>query len=180
MKIIDSKGRLFGKLSILDLAAAGVILLVVIGVFFFPGTPLTQKIIAQAKLQPVEVQLLVRGLGVSNLDGLNQEFERKKQADIVIRNQPAGKVQIISSKLLPRTTPVPQPDGTVKALPDPRPEIEMIRDLLLTIRGRAEVTNNGIVLGGSKKIKIGSSIQLEGDLYDFNGTVISIEPEETS
>ncbi|MEM7581704.1 MAG: DUF4330 domain-containing protein, partial [Cyanobacteria bacterium P01_A01_bin.80] len=36
MKIIDSKGRLFGKLSILDLAAAGVILLVVIGVFFFP------------------------------------------------------------------------------------------------------------------------------------------------
>lgn len=179
MKIIDRKGRLFGKLSVLDLAAAGVILLVIIGVFFFPGTPLTQKIVAQTKLQPVEVQVLVRGLGVSSLDNLIQEFEREKQADIVIRNQPAGKVEILSSTLLPRTTAVPQPDGTVKALPDPRPEVEMIRDLLLTIQGRAEVTNNGIVLDGSKKIKIGSSIQLQGDIYDFNGTIISIEPEQT-
>ena len=178
MKIIDSKGRLFGKLSILDLAAAGVILLVVIGVFFFPGTPLTNSIVAQTKLKPVSVQVLVRGLGVSNLDSLMQEFQREKQADIVIRNQPAGKVEIVTSKLLPRTTPVPQPDGTVKALPDPRPEITMIRDMLLTLKGKAEVTNNGIVLGSSKKIKIGSSIQLQGDLYDFNGTIIAIEAQD--
>lgn len=179
MKIIDSKGRLFGKLSILDLAAAAVILFVIIGVFFFPGTPLTQTIIAQTKAQPVEVKILVRGLGVTNLASLTEEFEREQQADIVIRNQPAGKVSIISSELLPRTTPVPQPDGTVKALPDPRPEVQMIRDLLLTLEGRAEVTDNGIVLGGSKKIKIGSSIQLQGDVYDFSGTIVSIDPQAT-
>ncbi len=179
MKIIDSKGRLFGKLSLLDLAAAGVILLVVIGVFFFPGTPITNSLVAQTKLKPVEVQILIRGLGVSNLDSLIKEFEREKQADIVIRNQPAGKVDIVASKLLPRTTPVPQPDGTVKALPDPRPEITMIRDMLLTLQGKAEVTNNGIVLDGSKKIKIGSSIQLQGDVYDFNGTIVAIEPKDS-
>lgn len=179
MKIIDSKGRLFGKLSLLDLAAAGVILLVVIGVFFFPGTPITNSLVAQTKMKPVEVQILVRGLGVANLDSLIKEFEREKQADIIIRNQPAGKVDILASKLLPRTTPVNQPDGTVKALPDPRPEITMIRDMLLTLKGKAEVTDNGIVLGGSKKIKIGSSIQLQGDLYDFNGTIISIEPKDS-
>jgi len=38
MAILDSKGRLFGKVSILDLGAALVILLVVVGIFFFPGT----------------------------------------------------------------------------------------------------------------------------------------------
>ena len=178
MKIIDSKGRLFGKLSILDLAAACVILLVVVGVFFFPGTPLTKSIIAQTQLKPIEVTVLVRGLGVANLDGLVEEFEADDQANIVIRNQPAGKVEIIGSELLPRTTPVPQPDGTVKALPDPRPEITMIRDMLLTLGARAEVTNNGYVLGGSKKIKIGSSIQLEGNVYDFNGTIVAIEPKD--
>ncbi|MBE9043885.1 DUF4330 domain-containing protein [Pleurocapsales cyanobacterium LEGE 10410] len=178
MKIIDSKGRLFGKLSILDLAAACVILLVVVGVFFFPGTPLTKSIIAQTKLKPIEVKVLVRGLGVTNLDGLVQEFTGDKQADIVIRNQPAGKVKIVDSELLPRTTPVPQPDGTVKALPDPRPEINMIRDILLTLDTKAEVTNNGYVLGGSKKVKIGSSIQLQGNVYDFNGTIVAIEPED--
>ncbi|MGL5076625.1 MAG: DUF4330 domain-containing protein, partial [Waterburya sp.] len=92
MKIIDSKGRLFGKLSLLDLAAAAVILLVVVGVFFFPGTPLTSGLVAQTKLQPIEAKVLVRGLGVADLDALLQEFKDEKQADIVIRNQPAGKV----------------------------------------------------------------------------------------
>ena len=148
MKIIDSKGRLFGKISILDLAAACVILLVVVGVFFFPGTPLTKSIVAQAKLKPIEVQVLVRGLGVANFDSLVQEFEQEKKADIVIRNQPAGKVEVVSSKLLPRTTPVPQPDGTVKALPDPRPEVALIKDIVITVGGKAEVTNSGFVLGG--------------------------------
>ena len=175
MKIIDSKGRLFGKLSILDLAAACVIVLVAVGIFFFPGTPLTNSIVAQTKMKPIEVKVLIRGLGVSNLDGLLKEFEEDKQADIVIRNQPAGKVEIIDSTLLPRTTVVPQPDGTVKALPDPRPEITMIRDMLITVGGKAQVTNTGFVLDGSKKVKIGSSIQLQGNTYDFNGTVVAIE-----
>ena len=177
MKIIDSKGRLFGKLSILDLAAAGVILLVIIGVFFFPGTPITNSIVAQTKLQTVEVNVLVRGLGVEDLDSLIEEFEGET-TDIVIRNQPAGKVEIVESQLLPRTTVVPQPDGTVKALPDPRPEIDMLRDMLLTLRGKAEITSSGVVLDSSKKIKIGSSIQLQGDMYDFNGTIIAIKPVE--
>jgi len=175
MKIIDSKGRLFGKLSILDFAAACVILLVVVGIFFFPGTPLTQSIVAQTKQKPIEIQVLVRGLGASDLDGLFQEFDENQQADIVIRNQPAGKIKIAERQVLPRTTPVPQPDGTVKALPDPRPEIVMIHDMLLTLNGNAEVSNTGFVLAGSKKVKIGSSIQLQGNTYDFNGTVISIK-----
>jgi len=38
MKILDSQGRLFGKVSILDFGAALVILLVLVGIFFFPGT----------------------------------------------------------------------------------------------------------------------------------------------
>lgn len=179
MKIIDSKGRLFGKLSLLDLAAACVILLVVVGVFFFPGTPVTNNLVAQTKQQPIEVKVLVRGLSVSNYEKLTKEFGGDKQADIIIRNQPAGKVKIVDSEVLPRTTPVPQPDGTVKALPDPRPEVEMIRDLVLTVGSRAEVTEGGYLLSGSKKIKIGSSIQLQGDIYDFSGTVVGIDTEES-
>jgi len=37
MKILDSQGRLFGKVSILD-GAALVILLVLVGIFFLSGT----------------------------------------------------------------------------------------------------------------------------------------------
>ena len=60
-------------------------------------------------------------------------------------------------------------------MPDPRPEIGMIRDMLITLEGKAEATSTGFVLPGSKKVKIGSSIQLQGNSYDFNGTVVSIE-----
>lgn len=179
MKIIDSKGRLFGKLSLLDLGAACVILLVVVGVFFFPGTPVTNNLVAQTKQKPIEVKVLVRGLSVANYEALAQEFAPEKQADIIIRNQPAGKVRLLDSEVLPRTTPVPQPDGTVKALPDPRPEVEMIKDIVLTLGSRAEVTSGGYVLSGSKKIKIGSSIQLQGDIYDFSGTVVSIDTKDS-
>ncbi|MGK7953292.1 MAG: DUF4330 domain-containing protein [Xenococcaceae cyanobacterium] len=174
MKIIDSKGRLFGKVSILDIGAACVIFLVIIGIFFFPGTPVTQSIVAQTKLKPIEVDVLVRGLSVENFEGLKQEFNSEKTANIVIRNQPAGKVEIKSTQLLPRTTPVPQPDGTVKALPDPRPEVTMIKDMIITLGGKAQITNNGAVLDNTKKVKIGMPIQLEGKNYDFNGSIIAV------
>jgi hypothetical protein len=175
MKIIDSKGRLFGKLSILDLGAAGVILLVIIGIFFFPGTPLTQSLVAQTRFKPIEVEVLVRGLSVSDFQGLLDEFKAETKTSIVIRNQPAGTIDIIAAKPLPRTTPVPQPDGTVKALPDPRPEINMIQDLIITLAGKADITDDGVVLEGSKKVKIGIPIQLQGKMYDFNGTVTSVK-----
>ncbi len=177
MKIIDSQGRLFGKVSILDLGAAGVILIAIAGIFFSPGTPVTQGF-AQSKLQPIEVEVIVRGLPVGDFDGLLQEFQDNKQVSIVIRNQPAGEVEILSTKTLPRTTPVPQPDGTVKALPDPRPEVILIKDLIITLAGEAQVTDDGVVLEGAKKIKIGTPIRLEGSTYDFNGNIITVRIKE--
>ena len=38
MPLLDAKGRLFGKVSLLDIGAGLVILMVIVGVFFFPGT----------------------------------------------------------------------------------------------------------------------------------------------
>ena len=58
MNILDSKGRLFGKINLLDLGAVLVILLVIVGIFIFPGT---SGSVAQvgAKIVPIEVDLLV-------------------------------------------------------------------------------------------------------------------------
>jgi hypothetical protein len=38
MKLLDSKGRLFGKVSVLDIGAALIVLMVLFGIFFYPGT----------------------------------------------------------------------------------------------------------------------------------------------
>lgn len=172
MKILDSQGRLFGKVSILDLGAGLVILLVVVGIFFFPGT---SGSVAQVGVttKPVEVDLIVRGLNVRDPQQLaKQGFKSEGKTNIIIRNQPHGQIDIRSVQQLPRTILVPQPDGSLKELPDPRAN-QFSTDMLLTLGGKAQITNNGPVIGNSK-LKIGTPIELEGYNYNFNATVIDI------
>ena len=170
-KILDSQGRLLGKLSILDVGAAIVILLVVVGIFFFPGT---SGSVAQlgVSTKPVEVDVVVRGLSIRDPRPLIKQFQTNKKTNIIIRNQPYGQVGIKAVKELPRTVIVPQPDGSVKALPDPRKDV-FSTDMIITLAGNAQITDNGPVLGNNK-IKVGTPIELEGFDYDFNASVIDV------
>lgn len=172
MKILDSQGRLFGKVSILDLGAALVILLVLVGIFFFPGT---SGSVAQVGVttKPVEVDLVVRGLNVRDPQQLfEQGFKEGGKTSIIIRNEPHGQIDIKSVKQLPRTLLVPQPDGSIKELSDPRAN-QYSTDMLLTLGGKAQITDNGPVIGNSK-LKIGTPVELEGFNYNFNATVIDV------
>lgn len=170
MKILDSQGRLFGKVSILDLGAALVIFLVVVGIFFFPGTSGAQ---IGATTKPVEIDVVVRGLSVRDPQQLfEQGLKPGGKTNVIIRNQPHGQIDVKSVQQLPRTTLVPQPDGSVKDLPDPRAN-QYAMDMLVTLAGKAQITQNGPVIGNSK-LKIGVPVELEGFNYDFNTSVIDI------
>lgn len=171
MKILDSQGRIFGKFSILDLGAAIVILLVIVGIFLFPGTSGSLAQIG-VPTKPVEVDVVVRGLSIRQPQDLIKDFQTKKKTNIIIRNQPYGQVDVKSVRELPRTVIVPQPDGTVKALPDPRKD-SFSTDMIITLAGKAQVTKNGPVLGNSK-LKVGIPLELEGFDYNFNSTVIDV------
>ena len=171
MSLIDRQGRLLGKVNILDLGAGLVILLVLIGIFIVPGP--TGSVAQIANNQPIEVDLLVRGLAVNNIDQLFADFKQKPKANVIIRSAPAGTVTIQTARELERTIGVPQPDGTVKALRDPRPEVAIIRDLIISVVGEGQVTNEGVVLS-KQKVSIGTSIELNGPGYNFNGTVIEV------
>ena len=176
MPILDSKGRLFGKINLLDLGAALVILMVVIGIFIFPGTSGSVAQVGQ-KIVPVEVDLVVRGLNVRDPQQLfKQGFTKGGKTNVIIRNQPYGEIAIKSIQQIERTIPVSQPDGSVKELPDPR-SYNFSRDFLLTLEGKANVTDNGPVLGNSK-VKIGMPFELEGFNYNFNASVIDIRLQE--
>ena len=172
MAILDSKGRLFGKINLLDLGAGLVILLVIFGIFIFPGT---SGSVAQvgAKTVPIELDLIVRGLNVRDPQQLfNNGFTKGGKTNVIIRNQPHGQIAIKSIQQLPRTLTIPQPDGSVKELPDPRSN-NFSTDMLLTLEGKAQVTETGPVIGNSK-VKIGMPFELEGFNYNFNATVIDL------
>ncbi|QOV21894.1 DUF4330 domain-containing protein [Anabaenopsis elenkinii] len=176
MAILDSKGRLFGKINLLDLGAGLVILLVIVSIFIVPGTTGS---VAQVgtKTVPIEVDLAVRGLNVRDPQRLFEAgFTKGGKTNVIIRNQPYGQIGIKSVQLLPRTVTVSQPDGSVKELPDPRTN-NFSTDMLLTLEGKAQITDTGPVLGNSK-VKIGTTFELEGFNYNFNSTVIDVRVKD--
>jgi hypothetical protein len=103
---------------------------------------------------------------------LINQFNKQKKTSIIIRNEPHGQIDIKSVKELPRTILVPQQNGTVKELPDPRSN-SFSTDMLMTLSGQATLTKDGAVLGNSK-IKIGTPVQLDGMDYNFNASVIDV------
>ncbi|MEO0408273.1 MAG: DUF4330 domain-containing protein [Cyanobacteria bacterium P01_A01_bin.135] len=172
MAIVDSKGRLFGRVGILDLGALLVVLLTMIGIFFVPGDSGSVAQIG-ASTQPVEVDVMVRGLTVSDPDGLINQIREEGQTEIIIRNQPFGQVNVKSVEPLPRTVATPQPDGTLKPIVDPRPEMDFTTDMIITLADEAQVTDDSVVFGNNK-VKIGNVVELEGQTYRFNTTVVGV------
>lgn len=171
MKLLDAQGRLFGKVSILDIGAILVILLTIVGIFFVPGSGGSVAQVG-AVTQPIEIDAIVRGLSVREPSNVIGELEDTQKTKIVIRNQPYGEVDVKAVRQLERSVIVPQPDGTVKALPDPRSDVFSI-DMMVTLGGRAQIASDGPVLGNNK-MKIGTPIELEGKTYNFNASVIDV------
>jgi Domain of unknown function (DUF4330) len=169
MAILDRQGRLFGKFSVLDIGAVLVMLFVVAGIFLSPGN---SSVTRGNDLQAVEADVIVRGLNIFKPETLITQFAPGNKLSFVIRNQPAGQVDIKSVRQLERNLAVPQPDGTVKAMKDPRPDSYSM-DMILTVTGKGQKTKDGLVLGNTK-MKIGSSVEIDQLNYNFNGTVIDI------
>ncbi len=171
MAILDSQGRLFGKLSLLDLGAALAIVMVIFGIFFYPGA---QGSVAQvgSKTQEIEVDVIARGLTVLNPEEFLTSLSKADSTNIIVRNQPYGKIGVKKVQPLPRSVAVPQPDGTVKSYPDPRPELNYTVDMLITLGGQAQITPDGPVLG--VPIKIGTPVEIEGEDYNFKVSTVAV------
>ena len=104
---------------------------------------------------------------------LLQQFNDQTKANIIIRNQPSGQVEIHSAKKLINHVSVPQPDGSVKALPDPRPEVAFSTDMLIMMVGEGQITNDGAIMA-NQKLKMGTIIEVDGKNYNFRGIVIDV------
>ncbi|MEL6160962.1 MAG: DUF4330 domain-containing protein [Cyanobacteria bacterium J06554_11] len=171
MALLDSKGRLFGKLSILDVGAALAILMVVFGIFFYPGSGGSVAQVG-ANTQEIEVDVIARGLTVLNPQDFLANLAETESTKIIVRNQPYGRIGVKNVLALPRSVAVPQPDGTVKSYPDPRPELGYTADMLITLGGRAQITADGPVLG--VPVKIGTPIEIDGEKYNFRVSTVAV------
>lgn len=169
MAIVDSQGRLFGKVSLLDVGAGAVIAMVIGGILLLPGK--SGSAVGGDAGKEVEVDVMV--LGVKSTKDIKELIKVGDKLDVIIRNEPAGSINISKLEELPRDIAVPQPDGSVKAMPDPRKESKFFNSFILTLKGNAKVVDDGIVFG-NKKVKIGTTLELESKEYNFNSSVIQV------
>lgn len=174
MALLDKKGRLFGKISILDLGLACIVMVVLIGSLLMPGRSGQSVVQAQLNTKPVEIDAIVIGLNASKPAEILKEGDT---TSIIIRNQPYGEIRLKKIQPLPKTVTASQPDGTVKAFPDPRPESRFSNNLVLTLEGKGQLTPEGPVLGNIP-VKVGVPIDLDGKLYSFRASIIDVRVPE--
>ena len=114
------------------------------------------------------------GGSFADMVALKGDKDIGEKINIIIRNEPSGSVDLKSVEFLPRNLAIPQPDGSVKALPDPRPESRFSNDLTMTLTGNAKIGDDGGIVFGNKKVKIGTTMELEGKQYNFSSTVVAV------
>lgn len=171
MAILDRQGRLFGKFSILDIGAIATILIVAIALLIVPGnsgSSIAQVLSAETKT--VQVDMNVRGL--SAIDPLNLVKVGDK-VKILIRNQPRGEVTVKKVEIATPKIVAAKADGTPVYFDDPRAVATSQSDLAITLEATAQITNDGAVFA-SEKVKVGTSIDIEGPRYIIRGSAMAV------
>ncbi|MEB3203621.1 MAG: DUF4330 domain-containing protein [Candidatus Sericytochromatia bacterium] len=116
----------------------------------------------------VEIDCFIRG-AVSHPERLIKAGDK---TFITLRNVPYSAVTVSSVQARPRGTAVPSADGrSVVALPDPSEPFG--KDIVVTIREKAMLTEDGVVFGDSK-VKVGTPIEIEGFAYRLRGSIIDV------
>ena len=162
---------LFGrKVALLDAVAGTIALAALVGVVWSPKLN-NQLARATGSVRTVRVQADARHLPLADPEAFLQSARDDKSLSLIVRNQPAGRVQVVGVDEVRRRLVELQPDGQIVQADDPNaPELHHVR---FDLEAKAEVGPSGIVFGGTK-LKIGSPVELEGSLYRVNATVSGV------
>lgn len=163
-KVIDAQGKLFGRVNVLDMLILMVVFVSALGIFL-------------ARTGNAGVNQVLKGEGTAEIDvfirgsiGDPEMFQVGEKTFLTIRNQPHAALEIVDVKVTPKMVAVPVPEG-VKAYPDPTEPFG--KDVVLTVREKAQLTDDAIIMGG-QKIKVGTPIEIEGFKYRLRGSIVDV------
>ena len=158
--------------SLIDAVAGVVALAALAGVIW---SPKLSSAVAKATgaVKPVQVSVDVHRLYSADPEQLLNSAREEAGLNIVIRNQPAGRVTLVSVDDLTNPLTAVQPDGSV-VIAD-APSTALPRHARFVMEAQAEIKPSGVVIGGTK-LKVGVPVELEGRLYRLNGVVSGVMP----
>lgn len=163
MPLINKNGKIFGKFNILDLFIIVMIIVLGIGGFYkIRKTNPTDIIIPK----PVELKISV-------IEREKFGIDMMEEGDI-LKEYDTGTVlgEIKKIEVNPATAEVTNADGEIKIA-----EIPDRYDLLITIDGKAIITENSIISGKSE-LRIGSKLVLRTKTYALDSIILEVNPKE--
>ena len=127
---------------------------------------------ATGSMETVELAVDVRHLYLDQPERFFETARDEGSVSLVIRNQPAGRLQLLDVEDITRPLLDLLPDGTIVEASDPtagRPIHARFQ-----LQAEAETSSSGVVVAGTK-LKIGSPVELEGRLYRVSGVVSGLD-----
>jgi hypothetical protein len=168
--MIDANGKLFGRMNIIDAVLVTVMLAALGGLLWAKAgqSPINNIVKARGS---AEVTVAIRGIRAID-PGV---FKVGEKAFLTIRNQRYAPVEVTKVDQWQRKITFLNSKDQVMTVPDPTtPEV---RDINLTFRDQAELTDEGIVLGGHH-VKVGNSVELDAFGYRLNASIMHVQFKE--
>ncbi len=165
---IDSNGRLFGKVNVIDFSLLATLFLVALGIIAVQsGWHQTSGQVVKGETDILYTVVL------RNVQTLKPDlFQPGQKLSMTIRNQPRGSVLITDVKRIPRKMILPNHAGGYQVVDDPLDHHGY--DYQITVRDHALITADGYVTEGVK-VKIGMSIEVEGFDYRIAGLIANVQ-----
>lgn len=161
MTILNNKGQLFGKISIIDLIIIMIIVAVIGGGIYKFST--LDNIFSGDNLKEVSLVLEVP----KENEGLIASIQKGDVLYDSIRGSEFGTV--ISKSFGPHKELIVDKKGIAEYK-----EIPGLYDIKIRVESLGNITDNGTIIG-STPIYIGSSIRLRSSLYVFDSDVLDIK-----
>lgn len=156
MKLVDEKGRIFGKVNVIDLALALIVLVLVAGVgyklFFQKETNILEEVKEEKN---ADITLYVKGC-------IPESKEVLKKGDRLIVENEISDIKIVEIKAEDSRMIGVDEKGEATVTTNP-----LAVDLYITVRAKVEISDGGVILNG-EKLKVNMDFQFE--TVDFFGS----------
>ena len=153
-RFLDDRGRLFGKVNIVDL----LVLLVIIAVVVFAVVRMTGT---SSKTVPVRVTYVVEAVRQASVDALQAKGTVTDDGGTEL-----GKVQDVT--VTPTLVEVPTADGQLKAVESP-----VFNDVSIVVLGQGRVAGSTVRIG-SVPMRVGKKVTLVGTGYEVQTVIMGV------
>ena len=162
MKIMDKNGRLFGKISIIDVVVLLVVAVMALGLYVKSST---KNITASTQDEVITYQVQVNAIPTYMAEALKEE-------DLVYEDGVYGDSlgKVVGLEITEGTRLAGLPNGTLEMIP-----VENTVNMLVTIEGRGIMDEGNYMLNRIYNLGINSARTFCTPYTQFTGNVIHIE-----